>query len=51
VDSGASCTLVHQALDPQEKVNTDNQLKITCAQGDSVVYPTVNVEINIDGKL
>ena len=51
VDSGASCTLVHQALVAPEKINTDDQLRIKCAHGDSVVYPTANIEINIDGKL
>ena len=51
VDSGASCTLVHQALVAPEKINTDDQLRIKCANGDSVFYPTANIEINIDGKL
>ena len=51
VDSGASCTLVRQALVAPEKINTDDQLRIKCARGDSVVYPTANIEINIDGKL
>ena len=51
VDSGASCTLVHQALVASEKINTDDQLQIKCAHGDLAVYPTANIEINIDGKL
>lgn len=51
VDSGASCTLVHQALVAQEKIKTDDQLHIKCAHGDSALYPTANIEININGKL
>ena len=51
VDSGASCTLVHQALVAPEKINTDDQLQIKCAHGDLAVYPTANIEINIGGKL
>ena len=46
VYSGASCTLVHQALVAPEKINTDDQLRIKCAHG-----ATANIEINIDGKL
>ena len=45
VDSGASCTLVHQALVAPEKINTDDQLQIKCA------HATANIEINIDGEL
>ena len=45
-DSGASCTLVHQALVAPEKINTDDQLRIKCAHG-----ATANIEINIDDKL
>ena len=51
VDSGASFTLVHQTLVAPKKINTDDQLQIKCAHGDFVVYPTANIEINIDGKL
>ena len=51
VDSGASCTLVHQALVAPEKINTDDQLQIKCAHGDLAVYPTANIEINIDVML
>ena len=51
VNSATSCTSVHQALVAPEKIDTDDQLQIKCAYGDSVVYPTANIEINIDGKL
>ena len=51
MDSGASCTFVHQALVAPEKINTDDQLRIKCANGDLDVYPKANKEINIDGKL
>ena len=51
MDSGASCTLVHQALVAPEKINTDDQLQIKRAYGDLAFYPAANIEINIDGKL
>lgn len=51
VDSGASCTLVHQDLVTNERINENDQLQIKCAHGDSVVYPTANIEIKINDQI
>ena len=51
VDSGASCTLVCQDLAEDEKMNRKDKLHIRYAHGDSVVYPTANIEININNQI
>ena len=50
LDTGASRTLVHKELVPENKINEDEKIKVKCAHGDSIVYPTAIITIEIDGQ-
>ena len=49
LDTGASCTLVHQDLVPPEKVDASLTLQVQCAHCNISEYLTAQLEINING--
>ena len=51
LDMGALCTLVHQDLVPPQKVNANQKLQVQCAHGNISEYPTVQLEISINGTI
>jgi len=49
LDTGCSKTLVRRDLIPEKKVLEGDVVTIRCAHGDTVVYPVVEVEMDVDG--
>ena len=47
VDTGCSCTLVREDLVSFDKVDTTKMMRVQCAHGDEVEYPTAEVRIRI----
>ena len=47
VDTGCSCKLVRENLVSPDKVDTTKMMRVQCAHGDEVEYPTAEVKIRI----
>jgi len=50
LDNGCSHTNTREHLVPQDKIQSGYYVKIQCAHGDAVLYPTAKIQLEVGGK-
>lgn len=50
LDTGCSRTMVRRELVPEEKIVEGEAVTVRCAHGDMVLYPLVEVELELEGR-